>query len=145
MWLFLTNHFNILKIIVRYNLFMTPSPESFSKLCCPNSRSLSTVTTQTLIKRSPSMNETHYSPVSNVARTSKANVGDHIDDTVYENVSSQNKKTTSSTMTMTTAFSTEKNAMSTQTDNSKPVLQKEVGRHTRQILQYSVIKNYMMQ
>jgi hypothetical protein len=73
------------------------------------------MTSQNLIKRSPSMNETHYSP--SVARPTKANVD--ADDTVYENVAAttQNKKT-SSTMTMT--HSTEKNAMSTQTENAKP-------------------------
>ena len=75
------------------------------------------------------MNETHYSPVTNAARATKPSIS--TDDTVYENVvstsTSQSKKTsstmTSSTMTMT--FSTEKSAMSTQTENSKPVLQKE--------------------
>ncbi len=73
------------------------------------------MTSQNLIKRSPSMNETHYSP--SVARPTKTNVD--ADDTVYENVAAttQNKKT-SSTMTMT--HSTEKNAMSTQTENAKP-------------------------
>ena len=83
------------------------------------------MTTQTMIKRSPSMNETHYSPVANLRPKQIVEAKLEQDDTVYENVAtSQNKKTTSATMT----YSTEKNAISTQTEsalNSKPVLQKE--------------------
>lgn len=83
------------------------------------SRSVSSSTTQTMVKRSPSMNENHYSPVSSFRPKVPVSVEDP--DKVYENVSTTGKKTSSSTMTQ----STEKTAISTQTESVKPVLQKE--------------------
>ena len=81
------------------------------------------MTTQNLIKRSPSMNENHYSPVSNIrTKAVEQKDSDHIE-TVYENLAN-NKKTSSATMT----YSSEKTAISTQTESAvshKPVLQKE--------------------
>ncbi len=84
-----------------------------------HSRSVSSSTTQTIVKRSPSMNENHYSPVSSFRPKVPASVEDS--DKVYENVSATGKKTSSATMTQ----STEKTAISTQTESVKPVLQKE--------------------